>query len=56
MTKKFKWLTLSLLATGTLFASGCLGAFWQGLWNTGFPANNRWINLGLDILNEDLFG
>lgn len=53
MTKK--WLKLALLTSGVLLANGCLGAFWQGLWNTGWPTNNRWLNLGLDILNEDIF-
>lgn len=58
MLKKTKWITLTLLASSAmLFANGCLGAFWQGLWNTGFPGNgNRWLGLALDVLNEDLFG
>jgi hypothetical protein len=55
MTKK--WLMLALLAgTATLLSNGCLNAFWQGLWKTGWPANNRWINVGLDVANEVIFG
>lgn len=56
MTKK--WLTLSalLFGGGTLFQSGCLGQFWDGFWNTGWPTDNPWINIGIDVLNEELFG
>lgn len=54
MTKK--WLTLAVLASATLLSNGCLGAFWQGMWNTGWPNGNRWLNLGLDIANEAIFG
>jgi hypothetical protein len=55
MTKK--WLTLSaLLAGSAMLMEGCLGAFWDGLWNSAWPTNNQWINIGLDILNEELFG
>jgi len=56
MTKKAKWLTLAVLAgSATLFTS-CLGGFWDGMWNTGWPTDSRWVNLALDIINEDLFG
>ncbi len=53
--KKAKLVALSamLLGGATLF-EGCVSAFWQGLWKTGFPANNQWIDLTLDILREDL--
>lgn len=62
-----KWLTLSaaLFGGATLFQGGCLGFggfdgflgdFWSGFWNTGFPTDNQWINIGLDVLNEELFG
>ena len=54
MTKK--WLTLVMLSSATLFGAGCLGSFWQGMWNTGWPTNNRWLNLGVDIANEVIFG
>lgn len=56
--KRSKWFTLSaMLASGAvLFQSGCLGAFWQGMWSTGWPTNNRWLNLALDVANEVVFG
>lgn len=55
--KNIKWATLAVLVgSATLFQSGCLGAFWQGLWNTGWPTENRWLNLGIDIANEVIFG
>lgn len=55
MTKK--WLTLALFSSGAmLFANGCLGGFWQGLWNTGWPTDNRWLNIGIDVANEIIFG
>jgi hypothetical protein len=51
-----KWLKLSALLVGgaTLFGNGCLQGFWQGLWNTGWPTDNRYVNLIIDILNEEL--
>ncbi len=53
-----KWLTLGAMAFGgaTLFQNGCLGSFWQGLFNSGFPAENRVLNVALDVLQEELFG
>lgn len=58
MTKKAKWFTLaaSLFGGSTLFQNGCLGDFWGGLWNTGWPADNRILNVAIDVLNEELFG
>jgi hypothetical protein len=58
---KNKWITLGLMAFGgsTLF-QGCLSFsandFWNGFWNSGWPTQNRWVNLTVDILNEELFG
>ncbi|MGE3180581.1 MAG: hypothetical protein AB7N71_03055 [Phycisphaerae bacterium] len=56
MTKK--WVSLGALLFGgaTLFQSGCLGAFGQGFFNSGWPTNNRVINVALDVLQEELFG
>jgi len=55
MTKK--WVTLSaLLAGGAMLLTGCLGSFWQGLWNTGWPADNQWMNIAIDVANEAIFG
>lgn len=58
MKKTSKWLALGAMMFGgaTLFQSGCLNDFWAGFWNTGWPSDNRWLNLGLDILQEELFG
>ncbi|MBL8880425.1 MAG: hypothetical protein JNG88_15030 [Phycisphaerales bacterium] len=57
MLKKVKFALLTAITTGTLFhTGGCLGGFWNGFFNDGFPTNNRWINVALDVLNEELFG
>lgn len=66
MSTKSKWTTLvaSAFGGGTLFHFGCLGGFgegslgdfWDGFFNTGWPAGNRWANILLDVLNEELFG
>jgi len=54
--KKAKWMALGLLlAGGTLFANGCLAAFWQGMWSKGWPGN-RWLNLLIDVANEMILG
>ncbi|MFO0837880.1 MAG: hypothetical protein U1D55_05090 [Phycisphaerae bacterium] len=56
--KMSKFLKLAALVLGgaTVFQSGCINQFWQGFFNTGWPTNNPAVNLGLDILNEELFG
>ncbi len=46
-----KWLMLTLLTGGATLFTGCLGAFWNGFWNTGWP-KNRWIDIGLSVANE----
>ena len=57
MTKKSKWLTLSVaLFGGATVFQGCLGEFWAGFWNSGWPTDNRWLNIAIDVLNEELFG
>ena len=58
MSKKPTWLKLGamLAGGGMLFQHGCLADFWQGFWSTGWPTDNRWLNLAVDILQEDLFG
>jgi len=57
MTKKSKWLKLSatLVGGGMLLGNGCWGAFWQGFMNTGWPTDNRWLNIAIDIIKEDIF-
>lgn len=55
--KKSKWLTLALLSAGTLLlANGCLTAFGQGLFSTGWPRGNRLFNLAVDVVNGSLLG
>lgn len=60
--KKAKLYTLAALVLGgSLFHIGCgsfgnLGGFGSGLLSKGWPGNNRWLNLAIDILNEELFG
>lgn len=58
MTKKSKWFALAALVCsgGAVFQNGCLQDFWQGFWSTGWPTDNRWLNLGLDVANEIIFG
>jgi hypothetical protein len=53
-----KWATLSAAAFGgaTLFQNGCLSDFWDGMWGRGWPTDNLWLNIGWDVLNEELFG
>ncbi len=51
--RRVKWMALSaLMGAGAMVSEGCLGAFWDGFWNTGWPANNRWLNLAYDVLVE----
>ena len=57
MSKKV-WLKAgALLVSGAvLFQNGCLSAFWDGFCNTGWPTDNLWMNLLVDVLNEELAG
>jgi len=57
MSKKL-WLKAGALLVGgaVLFQNGCLSAFWDGFWNTGWPTDNRWMNILIDVLNEELAG
>jgi len=55
MNKKLMTLSLMVLS-GSLFATGCLNSFWQGFAKTGFSfGQSKWVDIGLDILREDLF-
>lgn len=56
--KNKKWLAMFATTFGgaILLQNGCLSAFWDGFWTTGWPTDNRWVNIGVDILNEELFG
>lgn len=54
---KIKFWGLSALVTGAvLLQNGCLQSFWDGFANGGWPNSPRWLNLTIDILNEELFG
>jgi len=56
MKKWLKWSGL-LFGGATVFqGGGCLNDFWAGFWNTGWPTDSRWLNIAIDILNEELFG
>ena len=52
-----KWISITgMLAGGALLLqNGCLGSFWDGF-RTGWPSDNRFFNIAVDILNEQLFG
>lgn len=61
MKAKFYGLLAMTLSGATLFSSclggsGGLGGFWDGFWNSGWPTDNRWLNIGIDVLKEELFG
>jgi hypothetical protein len=57
MTNKSRWLKLSalLLGGGVLLSGGCLAGFWDGFWNSGWPTQNAWLNMAIDIIKEDIF-
>lgn len=53
---KSKWIKLTaLLAGGSVVLQSCLGDFVDGLFNTGWPTDNRWINIAIDVIKEDVF-
>lgn len=54
--RKFYVLATLLLSGASLFQSGCLTAFAQGFFNTGWPGDDRRLNIVIDVLNEELFG
>lgn len=54
---KAKMYTMAaLLLSGTTVFAGCLGGFWDGFFNSGWPTDNRWLNIGIDVVKEELFG
>ena len=57
---KRSWMKLAALVVGgsTIFqiGTGCLNDFWNGFFNDGWPSGNRWLNITIDVLNEELFG
>jgi hypothetical protein len=57
MSKRKLYLLAAMMFGGaTVFQSGCLNAFLQGFFNTGWPRGDRRINILIDVLNEELFG
>ena len=57
MSKKSTWLKLSamLAGGGMLLGNGCLAEFWEGFWGVGWPTDNLWLNLLIDVIKEDIF-
>lgn len=56
MSKNKLFALSAMLLTGATVFQGCLGAFWQGMWKTGFSfGQDKWVDVTLDILREDLF-
>lgn len=55
---KRKWIQLAALLVGgaSMLQNGCVSDFVGGFFNTGWPTDNRILNLAIDILNEELFG
>lgn len=54
---KAKMYALAALAlSGATIFQGCLGSFWDGFFNSGWPTDNRWLNIGIDVVKEELFG
>jgi hypothetical protein len=66
---KAKWakLSVAVFGVGSMLQLGCLGlgdgdgggffgGFVDGIFGRGFPTNNLWLNIGIDVLNEELFG
>lgn len=55
---KRKWIQLAALLVGgaSMLQNGCVNDFVGGFFNTGWPTDNRILNLAIDILNEELFG
>ncbi|MCA9244370.1 MAG: hypothetical protein KDA32_10470 [Phycisphaerales bacterium] len=55
---KRKWIQLATLLVGgaTMLQNGCVSSFFDGFLNTGWPTDNRILNVAIDVLNEELFG
>jgi hypothetical protein len=58
MNKKWIALIAATIGGATLLQGSCLnlGGIWRGMLAEGWPSDNRWLNLTIDILNEELFG
>ncbi len=56
MNKQKLFALAALVCGGATVFQGCLGGFWQGIFGRGWPTENLWLNIGIDVLNEELFG
>lgn len=52
MKRKAIMLGLLLASGAALFQLGCLGPFFDGLLRSGFPKDNLFLNLAIDIVQE----
>jgi hypothetical protein len=56
MSKQKLYALAALTLSGATLFQGCLNSFWEGLFSTGFDyGQNRYVDLALDIVREDLF-
>jgi hypothetical protein len=56
MSKSKLYSLAALTLTGATLFQGCANQFFQGLFSTGFSwGQNRYVDLALDIIREDLF-
>lgn len=53
--RKLMALSAMLISGAALFQNGCLNGFVKGFTN-GFPSNNRFLSVWLDVANEAIFG
>lgn len=52
MRRKAIMLTLLAVSGAALLQLGCLGPFFDGMFRSGFPKNNLFLNLAIDIVQE----
>ncbi len=52
MKRKAIMLALLAFSGATLLQLGCLGPFLDGMFRSGFPKNNLFLNLAIDIVQE----
>lgn len=56
MHRRTKWAALLAVASlGGATMQACLADFTSGLLNKGWPTNNFWINVGVDVVKEAVF-
>ncbi len=52
MRRKAIMLTLLAVSGAALLQLGCLGPFLDGMFRSGFPKDNLFLNLAIDIVQE----